>query len=63
MMKMLINNKDLLLLIDILYEKKIPIMITQILIIKILIFKKIKDPYKRTISRLFELTSPKFKIN
>ena len=51
-------------LIDILYEKKIPIMVTAD-------FnhnnfgssKKLSDAYKRTISRLFELTSPKFTIN
>ena len=51
-------------LIDILYEKKIPIMISANFNYKNLTSsKKLSDPYKRTISRLFELTSPKFKIN
>ena len=51
-------------LIDILYEKKIPIMLTASFNYKN--FKssiRLKEPYKRTISRLFELASPKFKIN
>ena len=50
-------------LIDILYEKKIPIMITANFNYNN--FKssiRLKDSYKRTVSRLFELTSPKFKI-
>jgi len=51
-------------LIDILYEKKIPIMITANFNYKNFnSSRKLIDPYKRTISRLFELTSPKFKIN
>jgi cell division protein ZapE len=51
-------------LIDILYEKKIPIMVTASFNYKNFhSSKKLNDPYKRTISRLFELTSPKFKIN
>ena len=50
-------------LIDVLYEKKIPIMITANFNYKNFnSSKKLKDSYKRTISRLFELTSPKFKI-
>ena len=51
-------------LIDILYEKKIPIMITANFNYKnFKSSRKLVNPYKRTISRLFELTSPKFKIN
>jgi cell division protein ZapE len=51
-------------LIDILYEKKIPIMITANFNYKnFKSSKRLIDSYKRTISRLFELTSPKFKIN
>ena len=50
-------------LIDILYEKKIPIMVTANFNYQDFnSSKKLRDPYKRTISRLFELTSPKFKI-
>ncbi len=48
--------------IDIVYEKKIPLMITSnINLIKINSAKSIKDPFKRTISRLYELTSMNFK--
>jgi cell division protein ZapE len=51
-------------LIDILYEKKIPIMLTANFNYKnFKSSRRLSDPYKRTISRLFELTSPKFKIN
>jgi cell division protein ZapE len=51
-------------LIDILYEKKIPIMLTANFNYKnFKSSKRLLDPYKRTVSRLFELTSPKFKIN
>ena len=50
-------------LIDILYEKKIPIMITANFNYKNFNSStRLNDAYKRTISRLFELTSPKFKI-
>jgi cell division protein ZapE len=50
-------------LIDILYEKKIPIMITaNFSYNNFNSSRRLKDPYKRTISRLFELTSPSFKI-
>ena len=50
-------------LIDILYEKKIPIMLTANFNYKnFKSSRRLIDPYKRTISRLFELTSPKFKI-
>ena len=50
-------------LIDILYDKKIPIMVTANFNYQDFnSSKKLRDPYKRTISRLFELTSPKFKI-
>ena len=51
-------------LVDILYEKKIPIMITANFNYKNFnSSRRLNDSYKRTISRLFELTSPKFKIN
>tara|TARA_B110000971_G_scaffold173485_1_gene178476 strand:- start:202 stop:1257 length:1056 start_codon:yes stop_codon:yes gene_type:complete len=51
-------------LIDILYEKKIPIMVTANFNYKNFnSSRKLKDSYKRTISRLFELTSPMFKIS
>jgi cell division protein ZapE len=51
-------------LIDIFYEKKIPIMISaQFNEDNFTSSKMLRDPYKRTISRLFELTSPSFKIN
>ena len=51
-------------LIDILYEKKIPIMVTANFNYENFNSSiRLKEPYKRTISRLFELTSPKFKIN
>ena len=50
-------------LIDILYEKKIPIMVTANFNHKNFnSAENLKDSYKRTISRLFELTSPKFKL-
>ena len=45
-------------LIDILYEKKIPLMITsQVNLESINSSKSLKEPFKRTISRLYELTS------
>ena len=48
-------------LIDILYEKKIPMMISANFNQKNLTSsKKLADIYRRTISRLFELTSPNF---
>jgi cell division protein ZapE len=51
-------------LIDILYEKKIPIMVTANFNYKNYNSStKLNNSYKRTISRLFELTSPKFTIN
>jgi cell division protein ZapE len=51
-------------LIDILYEKKIPIMITaNFNYNNFNSSRKLKDSYKRTVSRLFELTSPMFKIS
>ena len=50
-------------LIDILYEKKIPILITANFNYKnFKSSRRLIDPYKRTISRLFELTSPNFAI-
>jgi cell division protein ZapE len=51
-------------LIDILYEKKIPLMISaNFNYANFNSSRRLINPYKRTISRLFELTSPKFKIN
>ena len=48
-------------LIDIVYEKKIPLMITsQVNLTSINSSKSLKEPFKRTISRLYELTSMKF---
>ena len=45
-------------LIDVVYEKKIPLMITSnVNLDKINSAKSIKDPFKRTVSRLYELTS------
>jgi len=45
-------------LIDIIYEKKIPLMITsQVNLDSISSSKSMKKPFKRTISRLYELTS------
>ena len=51
-------------LIDILYEKKIPVMVSAHFNHKnFTSSRRLHDPYKRTISRLFELTSPNFDIN
>ena len=48
-------------LVDIIYEKKIPLMITsQVDLESINSSKSINKPFKRTISRLYELTSIKF---
>ena len=48
-------------LIDIIYEKKIPLMITsQVDLSLIKSSKSIAEPFKRTISRLYELTSIKY---
>ena len=45
-------------LIDIIYEKKIPLMITsQVNLDLIESSKSLQEPFKRTISRLYELTS------
>ena len=50
-------------LIDILYEKKIPIMVSaNFNEDNFTSSRRLSDPYKRTISRLFELTSPAFNI-
>ena len=56
------NNKDqqqrFITLIDIIYEKKIPLMITaQVDLNLIKSSKSITEPFKRTISRLYDLTS------
>ena len=48
-------------LIDIIYEKKIPIMVTSNFNLNnFTSSRKLVDSYKRTISRLFELTSPNY---
>ena len=45
-------------LIDILYEKKVPLMITSKVDLNLIkSAKSIKEPFKRTVSRLYELTS------
>jgi predicted ATPase len=45
-------------LIDILYEKKIPLMITSHVNLNLInSSKSLQEPFKRTISRLYELTS------
>ena len=50
-------------LIDIFYEKKIPIMVSAHFNEKnFTSSRRLHEPYKRTISRLFELTSPDFNI-
>ena len=51
-------------LIDILYEKKIPMMVSSNFNFdNFTSSKKLIEPYKRTISRLFELTSSNFNQN
>ena len=48
-------------LIDIIYEKKIPLMITsQVSLESMNSSKSLKEPFKRTVSRLYELTSINF---
>jgi predicted ATPase len=48
-------------LIDIIYEKKIPLMITsQVNLDSISSSKSLEEPFKRTVSRLYELTSINF---
>ncbi len=59
------NNSDqqqrFITLIDIIYEKKIPLMITsRINLSKISSSKNLIEPFKRTVSRLYELTSIKY---
>ena len=50
-------------LIDILYEKKIPLSITsEKKLNEINSSSSLKDPFKRTISRLYELTSINYQI-
>ncbi len=50
-------------LIDIFYEKKIPLMLSSNASLeKLSSSKKLDQPFKRTISRIFELTSPNFRI-
>jgi len=51
-------------LIDILYEKKIPLMAScEVSLENFSSSKKLIEPFKRTLSRLYELTSPGFKVN
>ena len=48
-------------LIDIIYEKKIPVMVSANFNHEnFTSSRRLKDSYRRTISRLFELTSPNF---
>ena len=55
------QQQRFLTLIDIIYEKKIPMMVSSNFNIdNYTSSKKLTEPYKRTISRLFELTSPNF---
>ena len=50
-------------LIDILYEKKIPLLISSNFNLSELNgSKRLEEPFKRTISRIYELTSPNIKI-
>ena len=50
-------------LIDIVYDKKIPIAVTaEKNLDKLTSSKLLKEPFKRTISRLYELTSSKFNL-
>ena len=50
-------------LIDIIYEKKIPLMITsQVNLETINSSKSMEEPFKRTVSRLYELTSKDYKL-
>ena len=45
-------------LIDIIYEKKIPLMVTSHVDLDLInSSKSMKEPFKRTVSRLYELTS------
>ena len=49
-------------LIDIIYEKKIPLMITSVMNLETInSSKSLNEPFKRTVSRLYELTSINFK--
>ena len=50
-------------LIDIVYDKKIPIAVTsEKSLEKLTSSKSLKEPFKRTISRLYELTSSEFNL-
>ena len=52
------QQQRFIILIDIIYEKKIPLMITSEIGLDIInSSKSLKEPFKRTISRLYELTS------
>ena len=54
----IIQQQRFITLIDIIYEKKIPLMITSgVNLNKINSSKNLSEPFKRTISRLYELTS------
>ena len=51
-------------LIDIFYEKRIPLMITSLTQLKNMnTNSKLHEPFKRTVSRIHELTSPKVSMN
>ena len=52
------QQQRFIILIDIIYEKKIPLMVTsEISLDKINSSKSLIEPFKRTVSRLYELTS------
>ena len=51
-------------LVDIIYEKRIPMMVTcEVSLDKFGSSKKLEEVFKRTLSRLYELTSPDIKID
>ena len=52
------QQQRFIILIDIIYEKKIPLMVTsEISLDNINSSKSLIEPFKRTVSRLYELTS------
>ena len=58
------KQQRFIILIDIFYEKKIPIMVgAHFSQENFTSSRRLRNPYKRTISRLFELTSPNFNNN
>ena len=52
------QQKRFITLIDVFYEKKVNLIISSVLNLeKLTLEKNLKDPFKRTLSRLYELTS------